>query len=390
MDADSSRQLPGHPNALFGRGTAARLGVVLDEFDTQRCLVVRGGASYANCGASSYVEDALRGRHVAFVYAEHHQVTVRAVASALALKGDFGPDTVVGVGGGSVLDLAKAVSALTPQDPLAIAAVLQGRLPVRQRNRLVLIPTTAGSGSEITPFATLWNGFDKLSLDAPELLADAVLVDPNLALTVPHHVSVAAVADALCQAAESYWAVAGTPQSREWAAAAYQQLVAAIGPGCASGGFHHESLRERIAWCASLAGAAIAVSRTTAAHALSYPLTGRLGIPHGAAALLSLPWLAEHNYASTSEDCVIEGGVHHLRMLIDDLRSWCANLAGTSLAGIANRLLAFGGYPTVYRELAQGQWESDLLTMVGSPRMKNNPRRITVSDIRALLQQSRR
>lgn len=383
--AEGTRSLPGHPRALFGRGLAAWLPAALDQLGTQRCLVVRGGTAYQRCGVAPHVSHAARGRVVAYTRAWGYQTTLAAAAAAAAVAARFAVDTVVGVGGGSALDLAKAAAVLPASGEAELTALVRAGSPIRRSRRLVLLPTTAGSGSELTPFATLWDGFDKLSLDSPELSADIVLVDPDLLSSVPGPVAVSAAADALCQAAESYWAVAGTAQSREWAAAAYRELLAAIGVGCGRGTLTVPDLQERMAWGAALAGTAIAVSRTTAAHALSYPLTSRLGLPHGAAALLQLPWLARHNGAATAADCRLEGGPERLSALTGDLAGWSRSLAGADLAELARRLLRLGGYPADHADLPAGPWQDDWLAMTRSPRMTNNPRTVTRADVRALL-----
>lgn len=383
------RPVPGHRRAWFGRGVAARLQDLLDEFDARRCLFVRGASSYDQCGVARYVERAGRGRAAAHVRAATHQTTLAAVAAALALADAFDADTIVGIGGGNALDLAKALSVLRACDTRELRSMVRAGRPVQRFRRLILMPTTAGSGSELTPFATLWDDHDKLSLDAPALIADAVLIDPDLLHSVPPKVAVAAAADALCQSAESYWAVAATAESRTLAAAAFRNLLPAISGGCRASHLTDRHVQERIAWSASLAGAAIAISRTTAAHALSYALTSRLGLPHGAAVLLQLPWLFSHNRAASRDDCRLAGGPERLRALIDDLTGWCREATDDGPDELARRLLFLGGYPADHAALPDGAWQDDWLAATRSPRMANNPRVVTELDIRRLLDRRR-
>jgi len=368
------RAVPGHPAAWFGRGAASRLEQVFDAWDVRRCLVIRGEASYRGC--AELVERAGRWRQLWFVRARP-QVGITEIAAALAVRAKFRPDTILGIGGGSVLDLAKAVANLEPAGDLP-DAITENRLATRTV-RLVLLPTTAGTGSELTRFATVWDGPVKRSLDGEDLRADLALIDPELAGSAPGPVAVAAAADALCQAVESSWAVAGTEQSRQWAEQAYQVLVPAVAAGCARGSLTDPALREALAWGAALAGTAIDTSRTTAAHALSYPLTGRLGIPHGAAVALQLPGLIEHNRAAGPSD-------NGLIQLVDRLQDQCQQQAGTELAGLLRRLLSLGGFPTQLAELTRtGGWQEDCLALLDSPRMRNNPRRLTRADLNRLL-----
>lgn len=367
------RAVPGHPAAWFGRGAANRLEQLFEAWDVRRCLVIRGDASYRAC--AELVERAGRCRQLRFVRARP-RTSIAELANALAARAEFGPDTILAIGGGSVLDLAKAVANLDPTGELP-TAITENRLAARTA-RLVLVPTTAGTGSELTRFATIWDGPVKRSLDGPGLRADLALIDPELAGSVPLPVAVAAAADALCQAIESSWAVAGTEQSRQWAEQAYQVLVPAVAAGCARGSLTDPALREALAWGAALAGTAIDISRTTAAHALSYPLTGRLGIPHGAAVALQLPGLIEHNRPAGPSDWLTD--------LVDRLQDQCRQQAGTELAGLLRRLLTLGGFPTSPAELTRaGGWLPDCLALLDSPRMRNNPRRLTRSDLHRLL-----
>ncbi len=367
------RPVPGHPAAWFGRGAANRLEPLFEAWDVRRCLVIRGNVSYR--AGAGLVERAGRCRQLRFVQARP-RTSVAELASALAIRAEFAPDTILAIGGGSVLDLAKAVANLDPTSELP-AAVTENRLATRTA-RLVLVPTTAGTGSELTRFATIWDGPVKRSLDGPGLRADLALIDPELAGSAPLPVAVAAAADALCQAIESSWAVAGTEQSRQWAEQAYQVLVPAVAAGCARGSLTDPALREALAWGAALAGTAIDISRTTAAHALSYPLTGRLGIPHGAAVALQLPGLIEHNRPAGPSDWLTD--------LVDRLQDQCRQQAGTELAGLLRRLLTLGGFPSSPAELTRaGGWLQDCLALLDSPRMRNNPRRLTRADLLRLL-----
>jgi alcohol dehydrogenase len=389
LPAGGLRRLPGHPAALFGRGASARLADVLDRLCAQRCIVVRGRESYERSGAAAHIERALRGRPAQHIRSEPYQTTLANVASATRMAAVTVFDTVIGIGGGSTLDLAKAIAVLPPGEEDHLASVVRDGHPVTRACNLVLMPTTAGSGSELTAFAALWHGGQKLSLDAPALGADAVLVDPDLLGSVPRPVAVSAASDAICQAAESYWAVAGSDESRELAASAFRQLAAALAAGCAAGSLSQPQLQDELAWGASVAGAAIAISRTTAAHALSYPLTSRLRLPHGAAALLQLPWLIEHNQEVTAEDCRLPGGPERLRRLVGALTSWCHEIAGTEPARLVERLLRLGGFPASHAELADGPWQDDWLEMTLSARMANNPRLVTPADVRSLLSRRR-
>jgi alcohol dehydrogenase class IV len=380
------RRLPSHPAALFGRGASGRLAELFDALDTRRCLVVRGNDSYVRCGVAASVDDAGRGRQLRFVQAAPWQTTVAGVSAALETVTEFQPDTVLAIGGGSALDLAKALVNLTPAKPAELASAIADNRVLSRTVRLILVPTTAGSGSELTRFATLWDGARKLSLDAAGLRADVALIDPDLVASAPKAVMVAAAADALCQAVESRWAVAATETSRGWAEQAYRTLLPAVAAGCDRGALEDPVLQEQLMLGASLAGAAIDVSRTTAAHALSYPLTARLGLPHGAAVALYVPWLIGHNHAVTEADCRSPLGVTGLASQVDRLDAEAVELAGTELGVLIVGLLGLASFPTSPAELTlDEQTRSELLQMPESPRMANNPRQVGRAELLDLL-----
>ncbi|WP_167754067.1 iron-containing alcohol dehydrogenase [Amycolatopsis nivea] len=210
-----------------------------------------------------------------------------AVAAAGA-RADCGATLVVGVGGGSSLDIAKAARALPPE-PSAAAEVLEGRRAPLDGARLVLVPTTAGSGSEVTRFATLYRGNRKVSLDDAAVRADVALVDPALTDSCAPALTWSCAFDTLAHAVESLWSIRATEQSRDHAEAALGKVIPILRE---AGEVPTAAERDLLCEAATLAGRAIDITRTTAAHALAYPLTVHLGVPHGLACAMHLTWLA--------------------------------------------------------------------------------------------------
>lgn len=364
-------RLPGHPAAFAGRGTSGQLAALFEVLGTRRCLIVRGDTSYDRCGIATAVDQALVGRDAHFVRAAPWQVTLTDLSAALRTMAEFEPDTVLAIGGGSALDLAKAMTNLAPAGPAELAVAVANGAVIEREIRLVLVPTTAGSGSELTRFATLWDGTRKLSLDAPGLRADVALVDPDLVGSAPGPVLVSAATDALCQAIESSWALASTPESREWSEQALRTMLPAIAIGIAQRSLRDPRLHEPLMLGAALAGAAINTSRTTAAHALSYPVTAHLGIPHGAAVGVFVPWLLEHNRSVAD---------------VQRLQHISGELAGEPLTSLIPRLLGLADYPVRPDQLAlTDDARRELFDMTESTRMQNNPRAVTRTDLIELL-----
>lgn len=211
----------------------------------------------------------------------------RDVGACLALFESEGCDGLISIGGGSAMDTAKAMKAqmLAGSMEKAMAGDFpEGGVPH------IAIPGTAGSGAETTQFAVLYLDGNKESISHPALRPDGVVLDADLLATLPDYHRKSAAMDALSQGIESYWAKGATEESR---VQAYLGFVGVLDNLKAY--VQHDPLAEEALLEASYrSGVAIQTSRTTAAHAMSYKLTTNLGIAHGHACFLTLPWLWEH------------------------------------------------------------------------------------------------
>ncbi len=204
------------------------------------------------------------------------------------------PEAIVALGGGSVIDTAKVLSA-TYGDFERVRRYLVdhegegalGSVPI------IAIPTTAGTGSEVTSWASVWDPIAgrKYSLSRPNLYPEHALVDPELTLGIPRMLTVSTALDALSHSLESIWNVNANPVSTNFAVVAATEILEVL-PSLVTdlGSF---ALRSRMARAALLAGLAFSNTRTALAHSLSYPITLRYGLPHGLACSFSLPMLLQ-------------------------------------------------------------------------------------------------
>jgi alcohol dehydrogenase class IV len=247
-----------------------------------------GGAGSFAAPAPAAALPALRSRTTVARWSDFAPNTDAAdLVRGLAVMAEVKPDLVLGVGGGSAMDMAKLLCAyptVTGADELQRA--IRAGEPVRSRApHLVLAPTTSGSGSEATHFAVVYIGSEKFSVAGPAMLPDAVILDPLLTLSGSRYQRATSGIDAIAQAIESLWAAGATPDSRRYARHALGHLLPAI----------EEFVRAPAAPAARamaigshLAGRAINISKTTAAHALSYGITKGYGVSHGHAVALTL------------------------------------------------------------------------------------------------------
>lgn len=202
-----------------------------------------------------------------------------------------GPEVLVAIGGGSVIDSAKvfAVSAHHGFDAIRSSLEMGNTSGLSQAMPIIAVPTTAGTGSEVTPWGTAWDKdrAAKYSLALPSLFPETAIVDPVLMASMPRSLTISTAFDALSHALESIWNKNANPVSARFAVAAAREILGAL-PELATD-LHNLELRSRIARAALFAGLAFSNTKTAIAHSLSYPITLRHGVVHGVACSFTLP-----------------------------------------------------------------------------------------------------
>lgn len=199
---------------------------------------------------------------------------------------------VIAVGGGSAIDTAKALIIGTESgrfdELLALLATGKPFVPARSK-ALIAAPTTAGTGSEVTPWATIWDSAShkKYSLHLECTWPKVAIIDPQLMLTVPGGVTVSTGLDALSHALESVWNVNANPVSDTFAMSAIADILECL--PLLRRDLTNSELRSRMALAALKAGLAFSNTKTALAHSISYEMTLRYGLPHGIACSFTLP-----------------------------------------------------------------------------------------------------
>ena len=211
------------------------------------------------------------------------------------------PDMVIGIGGGSVLDMAKLLSVLCCPASPTLKALLAGEKPTTRLPSL-LIPTTAGTGSEATPNAILAipEKETKVGIISPVMLPDYVALIPELTTSMPPHIASSTGIDALCHLIECFTATVANPVSDNYALIGLKKLFTSLETSVAE----PQNLRARLdmLWASYYGGAAIAHAGTHLVHALSYPLGGKYHLPHGVAnAILLAPCMHAVRPAAVSK-----------------------------------------------------------------------------------------
>ncbi|NUB45561.1 iron-containing alcohol dehydrogenase [Fertoebacter nigrum] len=294
---------------LFGSGQRRALGTVAARLG-KRALVVTDARLAGDADFLAMMEDlAKAGLTLRIEAGTLPDVPVDSAVSAAEAARGFAPNLVIAVGGGSCLDMAKCMALLIahggrPQDYYGELKVPGPVLP------LIAIPTTAGTGSEVTPVAVLSDAERslKVGISSPYLIPTVAICDPDLTLTCPPGLTAIAGADALTHAIEAFTATrrpvtAGLTQERvfigknaisdQFALTAISLLWQGLEAACTDGA--NTTARAQVMQGATFAGLAFGVAGTAAAHAIQYPVGALTHTPHGLGVACLMPWVMEWN-----------------------------------------------------------------------------------------------
>lgn len=272
-------------------------------------------------------------------------------------------ECIVALGGGSAIDTAKTLQCHVPSgrfDEL-LAALHSGTvLPAGSHKALIAVPTTAGTGSEVTPWATVWDQArnSKYSLHQPWTWPEAAVIDPALMQSLPAGVTLASGLDALSHALESLWNVHRNPVSQALAVVATRSIVHTLPRLMRDLG--SAALRANMTQAALLAGLAFSNTKTALAHSLSYDLTLRFGLAHGIACSFTLPLVLEMALGTDSDtDAAL--------LAAFDVQT------GSEAAARLRAFLHDLGVPTdpAHYGVAQGEWEPMVQAAARGPRGRN-------------------
>jgi alcohol dehydrogenase class IV len=284
-------------------------------------------------------------------------------------------DTVIGIGGGSVLDVAKLVAAQLGNTQTLEEIVGNGLLKERGK-RLICMPATSGTGSEVSPNAILVDDEgQKKGIISPFLVPDMVYADPLLTLSLPASITAATGLDALTHCLEAYTNKFSQPFIDMYAFEGMRLIAANLEEAVNNG--YNEEARSQVALGSILGGFCLGPVNTAGVHALSYPLGSSFHLPHGLSNALLLPYVMEYNYSASPKkyaEVAIALGCN--REGTDE---------ETAQAGITKikELIKACGIPARLRELdipreAIPQMAADAMKI--TRLLVNNPREITLTD----------
>mgnify|MGYP006271296277 CR=1 FL=1 len=281
------------PAVYVGHDSTLQLCNTIAQFDLKHILIVTD-RPLLDLGILNAAVAALNGHGVRTVIYDgvKPDPAVSVVREGLALLRSSGCDGVLAFGGGSSIDTAKVI-ALAASNDLSVEACVglrKGRVPALP---LFAIPTTAGTGSEVTVAAVISDDttHEKLIVADPKIIPVAAALDPEIMRGLPPHITAATGMDALTHAIESYINTWETPETRHYGRAAAKLILTHLPQACAHG--QDLAAREAMALASYYAGLAFTTCLVGYVHAVSHQLGGHYGMPHGLGNAMVLPHVLE-------------------------------------------------------------------------------------------------
>ncbi len=278
--------------SYLGNFSYRKIRNILQKNQIKKVFLVTNKNSFLTGGVSHYIFQALNGCEYVRFSDFSTNPKLEDVKKGIESVRECKPDLIIGVGGGSAMDMSKLIHHLAAYESIDQETIISGIKDHKINNQLMLIPTTSGSGSEATRFAVVYIDGKKYSLHHDTILPDYSIVDGLLTEKLPENVTAYTGIDAISQAIESYWANGANEESKSYALKALEYLVPSI---CDVVAVPTPELREKMAIGAFYAGKAIDISKTTLPHAFSYYLTTQYGFPHGHAVGIVLPYFLVAN-----------------------------------------------------------------------------------------------
>lgn len=285
-------------------------------------------------------------------------------------------ELIIVIGGGSSIDLAKAISAFHNYAAMDIMTISQSIIQETYKKEnsfidIIAIPTTSGTGSELTQWATIWdiNRKYKFSIDDIRLKPSLAIIVPELTLTLPTFLTLSTGFDALSHAIEAYWSRHTSPLVQDLSYRAIQIILKNLRNTIENP--NDISLRDQMCRASVLSGLAFSQTRTTACHSISYPITMNFNVPHGIAVAMTLNKVAEIN----RDNFPGSDAIYTLFEEYGGLQNW---LDKTSLGVVSLKLSSYG------------ITKKDINTIVENAfingRMENNPKVLTKEEVYLFLE----
>ncbi|NLO07274.1 MAG: iron-containing alcohol dehydrogenase [candidate division WS1 bacterium] len=360
---------------IFGSGSRVEVGAQAALLGNH-ALIVCGQGSLQASGALDELRAHLEEAGVtvtvfAEVEAEPSLDTVERGREAFSAGGC---DMVVAAGGGSALDVGKAIAALAPL-PEPLSDFFAGAMIPGQGRPCIALPTTSGTGAEVTPNSVLTDTATgtKASIRGHALLPEIALVDPELTLSLPPDQTAFSGLDALTQAIEAYVSTGANPVSAPMSEEAVRRIAGSLRQAVQDG--RNLQAREDMALGSLLAGLALASARLGLVHGLAHPLGSLYHLPHGMVCGALLPWVIEFNLPAAEGKYARLAQMAGVGESAEDLLEWVDGLVEDLGAGV----------DFTARGLKRDDFDRIVPYTVASGSSKHNPRPVDEQGVTELL-----
>jgi alcohol dehydrogenase class IV len=383
-------------SVLFGSGQRHAIGAVAAQFG-QRVLICTDARLGSDADFNAIVADLQRHSLTVAVYDQTQpDLPTDSVVDCVSRSASFAPQVIVGIGGGSCMDMAKAVALLLTHGGELSSYYGEYKVPGPVLP-LIAVPTTSGTGSEVTPVAVVADSArgTKIGIATPHLIPQVAVCDPELTVSCPPKLTACSGGDALTHAIESFTALARSPSadltlqhvfvgknalSDHFALLAISSIWNSLYPAYKNG--RDLKARESLMLGALAAGCAFGTAGTAAAHALQYPVGNATHTAHGDGVASLLPYVMEFN-----RPACIDSYAHIARMLGLGTSNSSDDELSSILVDEVARLLDSVGIPRTLQDLGlpadKQQWAAENAIAIAR-LVKNNPRPLDLGAMQAI------
>jgi len=350
-----------------GYNSYKKIYYILKELTPKKIFLVTGKKSYFLSGAKNLLSEIINKYSYFRFYDFEINPKLKDLINGMSIFNREKCDIIIGVGGGTVMDIAKSISILATQKG-DLEEFIKGEISLKERQI----------------FSVIYISKTKYSLAHNSMLSNFVILDPLFTKNLPPYITACTSMDALCQAIESFWSTNSTEESRTYSKQAIELIMSYIVKNVND---PNRASREKMLIASNLAGKAINIAKTTAPHAVSYPITSYFNIPHGHAVALTFPYFIEFNNNISLENLQDNRGIEFIKDRMSELftilKVKTANKAKDKIINIMKKI----NLETRLSGLGINRNNIDIIIENGfnPQRTKNNPKIVSKKDLRILM-----
>ena len=347
----------------------------------KKIFIICGENSYINSGAEKLLYKLLKNKFTHFFFKKFPYPDIEELNKIIKDLKDFSPDLIIAIGGGSVLDYAKIANSLALNNDLKNKIKKSSYTFNKNFSKLLAIPTTAGSGAEVTSNAVIYIDKIKFSVEGKKVKPDFFFLIPEIVIRASHKIKSSAGFDAIAQSLESLIAKNSNHKSVNYAKQSleisFKNFLEYL---------NKPSFENTSAMClaANLSGKAINISKTTAPHAVSYPFTSLFGISHGHAVSLTLNKFLKFNYNHINKNNCSFDLKKRFKIIFDLSKTNNIEEFDKYLINLKKKARLEDDYISLGINIKKDY--AKIISKVNLSRLSNNPIKISQQDLKDIIQ----